>query len=413
MFVAFIRQAAVAIAVLVAAQSTCVAAQDQPWLDEFRIGDTVGQAYDEFVHLEALFSPISPGPTYVPSWLLSPRPFLGATISVQGKTDELFAGWTWSAPVPGPFLLEGSFGGTVHDQPLFVSYPDRPELTTRFLFRESIAVGYQIDPQWRVLVSAEHESDGDLGYLNHSVDRAGIELGRKFGNPVDEPPPAPAPSPFSWGGPYFGASGGLVEASTANIAVTEPGAAATAVGQRGFQNKSLIVGGQIGYNFPIGDFVTGVEADLSALSLHTGILSNNENLLGPYIVNATMDWLATARLRAGVNIVQFPFVNGVLIYGTGGAAFASISSTYCLWVPSCLNNGLAADGWSTQSPQLESGWTAGGGIEAPLAPNITGKLEYLYVDLDAASFHQGTGTYAPKFTEQFLRGGLNILFPVN
>src|SRR5208282_4127466 len=271
MFVAFIRQAAVAIAVLAAAQSACVAADDQPWLDEFRIGDTVGQAYDEFVHLEALFSPISPGPTYVPSWLLSPRPFLGANISVQGKTDELFAGWTWSAPVPGPFLLEGSFGGTVHDQPLFVSYPDRPELTTRFLFRESMAVGYQIDPQWRVLVSAEHESNGNLGYLNHGVDRAGIELGRKFGNPVDEPPPAPAPSPFRWGGLYFGASSGLVDAVTANVAITEPTAAGTFYGQHGLQSKSLIVGGQIGYNWSIGDFVTGVEADLSALSLHTGI----------------------------------------------------------------------------------------------------------------------------------------------
>jgi len=102
-----------------------------------------------------------------------------------------------------------------------------------------------------------------------------------------------------------------------------------------------------------------------------------------------------------------------LIYGTGGAAFTGITSTYCLSSPTCVSNGLAAGGWSTQPAQIKSGWTAGGGIEAPLAPNITGKVEYLYVDMDAASFQQGAGTYTAKFTEQLLRGGLNILFPVN
>ena len=32
------------------------------------------------------------------------------------------------------------------------------------------------------------------------------------------------------------------------------------------------------------------------------------------------------------------------------------------------------------SRQLRAGWTAGGGIEARLAGNVTGKIEYLHVD---------------------------------
>ena len=375
----------------------------QPWLDEVRIGDTVGQAYDQFVHLEALFAPLSPGPTYIPSWLLSPRPFVGATISTQGKTDELFGGVTWSAPVAGPFLLEGSFGGAVHNQSLFVAYPDRPELTTRFLFRESIAAGYQITPQWRVLVNAEHEMNGNLGYLNHGVNRVGLELGRKFGDAAAPSSPPPASAPFSWAGAYFGVSAGIAEA-TSSIAVTYPPAANTFAGQT---SKSLIVGGQAGYNWTFGDFVAGVEGDISALSLHTG--ADNVNVVGPYAVNAQTTWLATARLRAGFDLVQFPFMKGVLIYGTGGAAFANMASTFCINNQSCFN-GSVAPGWSTQY-QVKTGWTAGAGIEAPLAPHVTGKLEYLYVDIGAGTFYQGAGTYVPKFTEQGVRAGLNFLFP--
>jgi opacity protein-like surface antigen len=409
------RWVVVTVAILVAVQNSYVAAEEQPWLDEFRIGDLVGENNTQFVHLEALFSPLLPGPTYVPAWLLSPRPMLGATISVQGKTDELFAGLTWSAPVPGPFLLEGSFGGTVHNQQLFVNYPDRPELTTRFMFRESIALGYQINPQWRVLVIADHDSNGDLGYLNHPLDHIGIELGRKFGAIADEAPLTLAQPPFGWNGFYFGPSGGLV-LSRSSIAINYPPASGAFEGQ---QSKSLIIGGQIGYNWTIGNFIAGIEGDVSALSLHNGI--SNPGLVspqfGPYIVNAGASWLATSRLRAGMNITQFPFTNGILVYGTGGAAFARISSTWCNAAGAggdsyCLNNGLVAGGWSTQS-EIKSGWTAWGGIEAPLAPYITGKIEYLYVDLAAAKFLQGSGTFAPKFSEQFVRAGLNFLFPVN
>jgi opacity protein-like surface antigen len=393
-------------AILVVAQRACGAAEYQSWLDEVRIGDTVGQAHDEFVHLETLFSPIPSGPTYAPSWLLSPRPLLGATISAQGKSDELFAGLTWSAPVPAPFLLEGSFGGTIHNQPLFVSYPDRPELTTRLLFRESLAVGYQIDPQWRALVSAEHESNGNLGYYNHSVNRAGIELGRKFGNPTDALPQSPLSSPFGWGGVYFGINGGFLLANS-DMLITGPSAKSTVIGQ---VSRSLIVGGQIGYNWQIGAFVTGIEADLSALSVHTGILNTEPFSPIPYLANAKSDWLATSRFRAGVNITQAPFVEGLLVYGTGGAAFTRMSSTFCLNSPSCLNNGMPTGGWTTESSQIKSGWTAGGGIEAPLAPNITGKLGYLYVDINSTRFEQGAFAFTPKFKEQFIRGGLNFLF---
>jgi len=409
-FAAFLGWAVVATAVLAAAQSARAAEEGRPWIDELRAGGAVsvdtGSPHTAYAHLEALFSPLQPGPTYAPSWLLSPRPLLGANISAQGKTSELFGGLTWSAPVPGPFLLEASFGGTVHDQKLFVVYPDRPELTTRFLFRESIALGLQINPLWRILVFADHDSDGNLGVLNHGMDHVGVELGAKFGDPVAEPASSiPAP-PFSWSGPYVGINFGVANGG-APLAVTIPPSTEGTVNSP--PSGSLIIGGQIGYNWLIGIFLAGVEADISAQNLDTGTQPNTP---GFYAVSAATRWLATGRLRSGVNLTQLPFVKEVLIYGTGGAAFAGVSTDYCLDAPTCFVNGMKASGWSTQS-RIGNGWTAGGGIELPLSPSVTTKFEYLFADLDAVSFQQGPGTYAPKFTEHIVRGGVNFRFAGN
>jgi hypothetical protein len=135
-----------------------------PGLDELRIGGGVSSS-DRLtgnIQFNALSSPLRSEMPYDPDlwWLFSPRALVGALLSVSGSgTNQAVAGLVWGLPLYGPFFAEGSVGGSVHDQKLFQIYSDRPELTTRFLFRQSIAVGLEINPVWRITAFLDHESN--------------------------------------------------------------------------------------------------------------------------------------------------------------------------------------------------------------------------------------------------------------
>lgn len=380
--------------------------QDFPWLDEVRIGGATtvpvgGGAthtpYDASVDLQALFSPLSsPADPYDRnlSWLFSPRPLLGASISAEGKTDTAYAALAWDAPIVGPYFAEFSAGGLIHDQNLNQVYSDRASpLTTRFLFHESFAIGRQFGPNWRILAFVDHASNGDLADGNVGLNRVGLLLGDKFGQAVGQSPQAQAPTTppniatFSWAGPYLGVDVGL--ATDQLDFLTPPGAT---------NYKSVSLGGQAGYNWALGLLVLGVEADAAVQNL------KGQTLVGgtAFGVNADSRWLATARGRAGVD-VSMPFAPyRFLVYGTGGAAFTDVVNGYCL--SQCSSAGVYFD-----QPQTRLGWTAGGGIEVPLAPNATIKLEYLYVDFGDLSFSNAAAANEElTFSEQIIRAGMNF-----
>ena len=63
------------------------------------------------------------------------------------------------------------------------------------------------------------------------------------------------------------------------------------------------------------------------------------------------------------------------------------------------------------------GWTAGGGVEFAFTPNLTAKIEYLYVDLGNQSCGQANcrrNILAPlttvSLTENVVRAGINYKF---
>ncbi|MEP6603080.1 MAG: outer membrane beta-barrel protein [Spartobacteria bacterium] len=160
---------------------------------------------------------------------------------------------------------------------------------------------------------------------------------------------------------------------------------------------SVIGGGQIGYNQQFGHFVIGVEGDFDRTSergtasfrdiRNTTFFDNGEDfqvfgvtdVFGTY--KAESNWNASARLRFGY--AQGP----VLIYGTGGAAFAdirvwsnNIASTDFFF---SSDNGATADFISTQTVTNIShdddtfvGWTAGGGVEVAFGEAVSLALEY-------------------------------------
>jgi outer membrane immunogenic protein len=66
-------------------------------------------------------------------------------------------------------------------------------------------------------------------------------------------------------------------------------------------------------------------------------------------------------------------------------------------------------GATEDQSQLRTGWTAGGGVEVPLAPTVTVKLEYLYVDFGKLTFsNAAVADEQFTFNEQIFRGGMNF-----
>ena len=78
-----------------------------------------------------------------------------------------------------------------------------------------------------------------------------------------------------------------------------------------------MLGGQIGYNWQINNFVLGVEADADWLSRNdnngAGIIV--PGIAGPIAVNSDSTWISTAAARFGFA------VNRALIYGKAGGGW--------------------------------------------------------------------------------------------
>ena len=333
------------------------------------------------------------------AWLMTPRPFVGATISMQGRTNEVFAGFAWSPPLPAPFFLEVSFGGLVHDQRLFENYPDRPLLTSRFLFREAMTIGIELDERWRVMAFAEHGSNGNLGYRNISVNRFGLMLGGKLAPSANEVLPTPSVSSFQWSGPYAGLSAGIAMGQF-DFTIHEPGAESQSVDRT---DLSVSLASQFGYNWTFGSLVVGVEGSASRQGLAS---SASRHLPIDEQISAAVPWLATARLRIGLDTLVM--ARRFLIYATGGAAVARIAKSHCEQPGNpCYINGDVAGGWVTEGG-TRNGWVVGTGLESPLAPGISTRVEYLYADFGKLTYVYGPITNDLAVREHILRAGINF-----
>jgi lipid A 3-O-deacylase len=117
----------------------------------------------------------------------SPRPHIGADINTRGNTSQGYFGLTWGimliqslfSPGDGIFA-NGSLGGAVHDGHLNTAPPDRKRLGSRILFRESLELGYQINPRVSVSAIVDHISNANLARRNAGITSAGARLGVKF-----------------------------------------------------------------------------------------------------------------------------------------------------------------------------------------------------------------------------------------
>jgi outer membrane immunogenic protein len=223
---------------------------------------------------------------------------------------------------------------------------------------------------------------------------AGLSAASAADLPIRAAPPVIAAVPvFTWTGFYIGGNlgWGWRDSNNDPVLLTGPGVPGGLVGGTlSFDNDNdatFTGGGQIGYNYQIGSFVIGAEADIQGIDTNSNnraVFIPGPGFTGTFVPGEfenSADWWGSVRLRAGVAFDRF------LVYATGGLAYT----------------------------EDNTGWAVGGGVEWAMPVNwfgssaVTLGLEGLWVSIDQDNDNiRPTGTFTPV-------GGVpvNVFLPRN
>ena len=231
---------------------------------------------------------------------------------------------------------------------------------------------------------------------------------------------APAPSAFDWTGWYFGGHVGYATGYTKWNATEALATAPTLAGSldfytpyNGFKGTgSYFAGLQAGYNQMFGSrLLLGAEADIVFPNSLGGTIPSSiggsqtfaSPLVGVVNYADSIAYSGTARGRFG-----YVLDNRWLLYGTGGFAFVydKLVRTQIAGMPA---GGTANTGDVRNALLWRRGWTIGAGVEVPIAPNWTAKLEYQYASFGNSSvvFPEGAQRFDSNLTTQSVRVGMN------
>src|SRR5215468_9556490 len=239
---------------------------------------------------------------------------------------------------------------------------------------------------------------------------------------------APAAIAWSWAGPYVGINAGYSAGKSKTDAVfSDPtGAPLFTTGSTDNLN-GVIAGFQGGYNWMASSWLmAGIEADIQLSTQNTtptficpGAVCNPGigDLATSFDRAQTLDWFGTVRGRLGATVTP-----ETMAYLTGGLALAEIKTAGIVAEFSPLdtsgNPNITPLGFGFYDHRTKTGWTAGAGIETHLSGNLTGKIEYLYLDFGSVSTSTSNPLNATpvavnlesRVTDHIVRVGLNYRF---
>ncbi len=219
------------------------------------------------------------------------------------------------------------------------------------------------------------------------------------------PPASSNPAEFNWTGFYAGSHLGYAWGSSNWAGPGASGSLDLAQAVDTFaETGSFFEGLQAGYNYMLPNRVLiGAEIDASFPAFQNlagisigGISNFTSPTLGPVSYSETVLSSGTVRGRIGYAPGSW------LFYATGGFA----------WSYDQLTLTQLASG-TTDMPFLwRLGWAAGAGVEVPVAPQWTARLEYLFTDYGTSSvlFANAGQRFNSDFSLQELRAGVNYQF---
>jgi high affinity Mn2+ porin len=215
---------------------------------------------------------------------------------------------------------------------------------------------------------------------------------------------------YNWNGFYAGGHFGYAWGNS-NFTASSPGApdvsGSFSVAQQinSFnESGSFFDGLQAGYNYMLPNrLLLGAEVDATFPAFQTlsGLsIGNSRNFTSPTLGAETFgeNVLASGTVRGRIGYAPGHW----LFYATGGFA----------WTYNQQSLTQAATG-NTATPFLwRLGWAAGAGVETPIAPHWTARLEYLFTDYGKSTnpFFGGAQTIGSDWTVQELRFGVNYQF---
>jgi outer membrane immunogenic protein len=234
-------------------------------------------------------------------------------------------------------------------------------------------------------------------------------------------PPAPI---YTWTGFYLGVNAGIggdrVDYPFRGTIFERP-----FTGDVNLTSFGGFGGVQGGYNWQAGNWVLGVEADIQGTNIKSRL---NASVDVPSLLNASLStgtelkYFGTARGRIGYAFDR------VLVYATGGYAFgsedtrldASLTGGGLMRAPlgalDGISNTIIVRENNTNSFHFSrrhdlSGWTAGGGVEYAVTPNLSLKTEYLYLRFDRNNvFANRNFTIDDQINLHTLKFGVNYKF---
>jgi outer membrane immunogenic protein len=223
-------------------------------------------------------------------------------------------------------------------------------------------------------------------FLLASVGALAITGSAFAAEPLPPPPPVPI---FSWTGLYAGIQVGYAwDNNPFTITSIDPAVPADATAgspavlfvNSSSESPSGVIGGaHLGYNKQINqwlfgfNWVIGIEGSVDGTSINTTRVGpfGFTSALGfsnlPIFASANTFSAVQGSIRARIGLA----FDRVLVYATGGAAFAGVVTDYQSSLPVFLQE---------SDSRTRSGWTVGGGIEYAVTNNWSIRAEYRYSD---------------------------------
>jgi outer membrane immunogenic protein len=201
---------------------------------------------------------------------------------------------------------------------------------------------------------------------------------------------APIVAPvYNWTGIYVGANAGYGSGKQDPL-----GLFSNDFARFNYTLSGGMIGGTFGAQIQSGHVVLGLEGDIDWTSMRgsgSGSVVKFGVLQGTATISSKVSVIDTLRTRIGYAQDNW------LFYGTVGVALTNDTSSFTQTIGFTCNTGVVA---CTSKVDWHAGLAAGAGVEYGLTPNLSTKLEYLWVGAGA-----GNTLY-----ENMLRVGLNYRF---
>jgi outer membrane immunogenic protein len=190
--------------------------------------------------------------------------------------------------------------------------------------------------------------------------------------PSRAPPPVYIPPTpiFTWTGIYVGGQVGYAWGTQrANVLLPD----GTTI-YNSYSAEGVIGGAHVGYNYQVNQWVLGIEGSVDGTSVSKTFIPGTvyPAALGfPATFGAT--YATSSPIQGSIRGRLGVAWDRVLLYATGGVAFAGVDATY------------TSQFGSVSQSSTRVGWTVGGGVEYAVTNNWSVRAEYRYSDFGSYS----------------------------